>query len=86
MHGSGDNQPNVQKSSLIVWNTVAMKVFPGNHLPRLSRRDYPTVLLSPLGITAIECAVLQSISASMTFQLSGINILSEKWIVKQSEV
>ena len=33
----------------------------------------------------IERTVLQSISASMIFQYSGIN-LSEKGIVKQSEV
>ena len=65
-----------------------MKVFPGNYLSNPGYHLLPFCchyLQSLPGDSMLESTVLQSISASMIFQYSGINI-SEKGIVKQSKV
>ena len=65
-----------------------MKVFPGNYLPSPGYHllSFCCHYLQSLpGDSMLECTVLQSISASMIFQYSGIN-LSEKGTVKQSKV
>ena len=86
--GSSPSPMRQRAGNIVHARRVFMKVFPGNYLSNPGYHLLPFCchyLQSLPGDSMLESTVLQSISASMIFQYSGINI-SEKGIVKQSKV